>query len=97
MIFRSLVVLPALALSLFGCGNTAADRGNLMELGKTPTDEQADDGASKAPGVVLRTAMRMVEPGGEIYACQDFKNPFQTDVAIVESTSTSPSQSFDCE
>jgi hypothetical protein len=43
---------------------------------------------SSVPAVVLRTAVRMVDPGGEIYACQDFKNPFGTDVAVVESTST---------
>jgi hypothetical protein len=87
---RSLVVVPALALSLFGCGNSAADRGDLAELGKVPTGnaDQADDGMSTAPAVVLRTAIRVVEPGGEIYACQDFENPFGTDVAVVESTST---------
>jgi hypothetical protein len=84
----SLVVLPALTLSLFGCDNSAAVRGDLLELGKMPTDGAVDDGTSKAPGVVLRTARRMVEPGGEIYACQDFKNPFASDVAIVQSTST---------
>jgi hypothetical protein len=51
--------------------------------------ETGGGGGQLAPlAVTMTTAPRQVAPGGEIYACQDFKNPFGRDVAITESESS---------
>jgi hypothetical protein len=83
---RFLVVLPIILLGLPGCGKTDADRD--ITTGATGTDDERNDPMNSVPAVVLQTAMREVPPGGEIYACQDFGNPFGSDVAIVATTST---------
>jgi hypothetical protein len=72
-------VLGLLPISLAACGNS---------------DGRAEPSSPKASGSSLQTtsyAVQMapieVPPGGELYKCQDFVNPFDKDIAIVESKS----------
>jgi hypothetical protein len=86
-----------LGLAACGAGNAGSD-------GATPLGAAGAAGAMNGTGgstgetggtgglaplaVTLTTAPRQVAPGAEIYACQDFRNPFGKDVAITESEST---------
>jgi hypothetical protein len=86
-------------LALAACGGGNAEPGATAPLGAAgAAGEMNGTGGSTgetggATGVLplavtLTTAPRQVAPGAEIYACQDFKNPFGRDVAITESEST---------
>lgn len=59
-----------------GMGGAPGAGGNLGAGGTT----------SSASEFTFETATFTVPPGSEVYKCQDFRNPFGQDVAIVEST-----------
>ncbi len=86
MISSRSLLCSSLVLVLAGCGSaTDFSTPGAGALGSDP--EPAATGAVSA-ALTLESATRVVPPGAEIYACQDFQNPYGADVAIVKSTST---------
>ncbi len=61
----------------------------LVACGSDRTDTPPDQGYAPAPADAQRVTLVMdefeLEPGGETYKCQNFKNPFARDVAILQS------------
>lgn len=74
----SLLALASSALTLGGCGSSG---GSSPNTGKKP--EPSVQGTSYE----LTMSPLEVPPGGELYKCQDFTNPFGKDIAILESKS----------
>jgi len=66
-----------------GTGGSAADGGSVQDAG-----DAAESGPPVETIVTLETDPFELAPGGEVYKCQNFANPFQGhDVAVVESSS----------
>lgn len=72
-------LLPLTTTLLVACGSSDTKQGKAApEATETSPSTQAYE---------MKTSMIDVPPGGEIYKCQDFDNPFGKDIAILESES----------
>jgi hypothetical protein len=80
--FAPLVLLP---IGLASCSGDSGTTG--MSSGKSPAKQAAVGTAQQTFAYEQSMDAIEVPPGGELYKCQDFANPFGKDIAITDSKS----------
>ena len=90
--------MAGLGMVLLGAAACSSDpaRSSTPEP-KTPASKKDDTGFVAAPASAERAQLSLdefvLEPGGEIYKCQNFANPFGRDVALLQTQSVMSSGS----